>query len=89
MKIIGKTDDGFILGATCDELAKLVGYYFDNLEFRHETQLKVGSEIPISDIFNKLYNQARHDVEIKEVQKTLRKMINDLELVNPILESSS
>ena len=52
MKVIGKTDDGYILTATADDIAAIQGMY------RYETKIDIGTEVDIDGLFRKYRNIA-------------------------------
>lgn len=59
MKVIGKTDDGYILTATADDIAAIQGMY------RYETKIDIGTEVDVDQLFRK-YNSiafALKDIE--------------------------
>ena len=66
MKIIGKTNDGFILESSAKELANLIGFYS---EYTNELP-KVGSEIEIDHMYNQLY-QLSYAIWKKKFKRSL------------------
>ena len=68
MKIIGKTEDGFILEASKPDVAA-----FENL-YSHQKTFNVGDLIDVSKLFNKLecLQSALNNIErLKEATETL------------------
>ena len=82
MKIIGNTDDGFIIQATNDETYRLIGYFSQYSDGR--PTIKVGSEIPVNKMYNQLYHLSYHKKEIMEMQAKLRAAATLLDEVDPI-----
>ena len=63
MKIIGQTKDGFILDASRQELANLIGFYSGfNI-----AQLKVGVKIEIHHMYEQLYSLSKMEKEVNIV----------------------
>ena len=81
MKIIGKTEDGFILDVSAKEIANLIGYYS---EYSDPFKVKVGDEIAISDMYRQLDALAAQDKEIQDCRNTLLQAYRHLELVSPV-----
>jgi hypothetical protein len=80
MKILAENSDAFILEASKEEVANLVGYYS-----RFSKKLpKVGSIIQVSAMYSQLYNLSSLANELKKTRDRLRSMAADLELVNPL-----
>ncbi len=80
MKIIGESEDNFILEADKREVANLIGYYSEYGENRG----KVGDEIAVSKMFRQLYDLAAQDREIQNMRESLIKAYRYLELVAPL-----
>ena len=75
MKIIGKTEDGFIIQAESNELANMVGYYSEYYARDTKSPLEVGRIYPISA----LYKQATETIEAyKEIREQFTKVSNSL-----------
>ena len=51
MKVIGETEDGFILDARASEIANLVGFY-SQFDIEH---IKLGTEIDVHRMYQQLY----------------------------------
>jgi len=84
MKIIGKSENGFILQAGAGEVANLIGYYW--LGEEKCPKLKIGDEIQISKMYQQLDKLARQQGDIKSVIETLKNTIEVLTIVPPVLE---
>lgn len=87
MEIIGKTDKGFILVATEDELANLCGYYGRHYGDDSHKRLGIGSRVDISSMFKQLYYMAQNQDYIKRAQDTLIDAAKRLEPVIPIIDA--
>lgn len=85
MKIIGKTEEGFMLSATADELAKLLGLPGEySIEDRTKT-LVPGKTIKVADLYKRLERLGHLPKEIESAQKALRGIADALEIVEPLL----
>jgi len=76
MKIIGTTKEGFILEATENECANLIGFYYSDFEARK--QLKFGNEILVNSLFRQLY-------DLKNRGESLERCANELEAIASLL----
>ena len=84
MRIIGKTENGFILEASRKELSNLTGYYS---EFADSTsKLKVGQLIKVSEMYDQLYTLASKTDTISSISKKLAELIGELQIINPIIK---
>lgn len=85
MKIIGKTEEGFMLSATEDELAKLLGLSSAySIEDRSRV-LVPGKKIAVADLYKRLERLGRLPAELTAAQKALRGIADALEIVEPLL----
>lgn len=84
MKIIGKTDDGFIIEASQNEIANLIGYYFSS----ECPIIEVGCIITINKIFYQLYNLARTRTKLDEIANELNTYADRLRLIQPIINNN-
>lgn len=76
MKIIATTKNGFILESTENELANIAGYFS---KFSGVTeQFKIGSEIAVNAVFNKLDGLANAKTELKAMEDKLQAIAQDL-----------
>ncbi|UWG96811.1 hypothetical protein LPY66_18325 [Dehalobacter sp. DCM] len=83
MKIIGQSENSFILEASKDELANLIGYYS---KYDQKAKVNPGDEINISNMYRQLYTLERKQPELRKVIDTLRGIANMLEPVAPVIE---
>ncbi len=60
MKIIGETDNGFILDATKQEVANLIGFY-SQFEIG---QIKTGMDIEVHHMYTQLYDLSHMEREL-------------------------
>jgi hypothetical protein len=88
MRIIGESDSGYVLEASRDEVANLIGYYSKYNYDKGIATPKPGDTIKVTEMFQRLYTLARRRGEIKTAQKMLRDAADELELVDPILGAS-
>lgn len=90
MKIIGESKKGYnaeyIITISKNELANLIGYYYGGAEGC--PIFETGDELPISEIFQRLYNLKRSESNIQTVISTLSHMTDDLNLINPIIKNT-
>lgn len=56
MKVIGKTDNGYILTATADDIAAIQGMY--RYEAETEEKIDIGTEVDCEGLFRKYRNIA-------------------------------
>lgn len=85
MKIIGKTDGGFILQATTSDIQKLVGWYYDETP---TPTFKVGDDIKVSDMFMQMKNIKDMEKKLTQTAASLRMCANQIEISAPIVASS-
>jgi len=82
MKIIGETGDGFILMASKDEVANLLGFYWTGVSGMQP--LRVGIEVKVSAVFLVGYERERRRKELNEAIKSLQTVASYLEPVVPV-----
>jgi hypothetical protein len=87
MKIIGTTENGYLIDATKSEIAHLSGYY-SQFDDKIKDKVKVGADINISKMFNQLYDLSSNQKRLKGTISTLRNLADLLEPVCPIIEDS-
>ena len=81
MRIIGKTNDGFILDASNNDVAALEGLY------SHEKRFEVGDVIDIYGLFSK-YSSVRSALRnIDELKESAQIIIDSAEWVKEFSES--
>lgn len=81
MKIIGKTNSGFILEAKASEMAHLIGFYS---EFKAAKYLEIGNEIEINHMYNQLYELSHMEKEIQQIADKLEKYATELRPLVPV-----
>ena len=81
MRIIGKTNDGFILDASNNDVAALEGLY------SHEKRFEVGDVIDIYGLFSK-YSSVRSALrDIDKLKESAQRIIDSAEWVKEFSES--
>ena len=85
MKIIGRTKEGYILDASADEIANLVGYY-GKYSLDKKVQLNIGDEINISQMYKQLYNLSRKHEEIESAKEKLAECIKYMDEIEPVID---
>ena len=78
MKIIGQSDEGFIVDMSKSELEMLTGFYYGNSKFR------LGQKINIEGLYRQLKSLTSQDKEIKRVVHTLKTAAGMLEKIDPV-----
>jgi hypothetical protein len=87
MKIIGKSENGFILEASRDEVANLIGYYFSCSDGCKMPS--IGDELQVSKMYRQLYDLKNRQPELQKVVGTLRGLADMLEPVCPVIEKAA
>ena len=88
MKVIGYTKTGYMLDATKEEIANLIGFYSTyGVEFRKKS-IGIGSEINVSDMYKQLYGLAEKYNDIEIAKDNLKQCIKLLDIVNPLIDIS-
>ena len=82
MKIIGKTQNGYIMEATGREVARLIGYYYEGIDGAEH--LEVGMTIEVSKMYQQLYDLSCRRRELEKVQQELRRAADLLTPVIPV-----
>lgn len=77
MKIIGGTQDGFILQATNDEVANLLGFSWSGRS--GAPRLKVGSDIDVHSMFNFIHQIPFRRGQMKDLQAKFREIADSLD----------
>lgn len=81
MRIIGKTNDGFILDASKNDVAALEGLY------SHEKRFEVGDVIDIYGLFSK-YSSVRSALrDIDKLKESAQRIIDSAEWVKEFSEN--
>lgn len=89
MEIIGKTKEGYILKASKNEVANLIGFYSDYSDEFRSKGLEIGDSIQISKMYNRLYKQERSSKDLERTAQTLRTIADLLEPLDPIIKALS
>lgn len=88
MKIIGiiptSYDNGYILEAKREELANLIGYKYSQSKIAE--MLKVGNEILISAMFDRLYIMANKEKELMEISAKLKAAADFVDMALPCIK---
>ena len=83
-KIIAQTKGGYLIDFPCDELARLVGFYFEGSDGCPRFQ--PGDEVQVSQLFAQLYElQSQRNYRIPEIVKTLTALVAALREIPPVL----
>lgn len=85
MKIIGKTETGFILEAKEDELANFIGYYYAG-ESDAYTHLHIGTEIKVAEMYHKLRRLHADRGNLEKISDMLIGVAGMLSSTSPIVE---
>lgn len=85
MKIVAKTQNGYMIAATEDELAHLVGHHYPRGLESAGVELKIGTLIQIGEMWNRLYRLAQTRDALGNAADTLRKAADAVVEVAPIL----
>ena len=88
MKIIGKTQKGYILDASEDEVANLIGYYGEYSLREQCGKLNIGDEIQISRMYEQLYKLHDNHKDIERAKECLTQCIENMEEVLPVIHVS-
>ena len=88
MKVIGYTEKGYMLDATKEEIANLIGFYSTYGEEFRKKSIGIGSEINVSGMYKQLYGLARGYDDIERAKDNLKRCIELLDIVNPLIDVS-
>jgi hypothetical protein len=80
MKIIGRTEKGFILDATKQEVAHLIGFC-SGFDIGH---IEVGLDIEINQMYNQLYDLSHMENELQQIADRLERYASLLRPLMPI-----
>ncbi len=86
MKIIGKTKEGYILDASANEVANLIGYYGEYSLKQGNVSLGIGEEIKISQMYDQLYKLHVKHNEIEAAKEKLSECIKYMNEVQPVID---
>jgi hypothetical protein len=82
MKVIGKTEEGFIIQAGANEVFHLIGHYSKYSEGC--PKIEVGNEIHVDKMYHQLRDLSLHRKTIMEMQAKLRVAVDLLDEVDPM-----
>jgi hypothetical protein len=88
MKVIATTKTGFLLEASDNEIANLIGYYSAyhvKNRFAKREIVNVGDEIKIADMYNSLCGLVGKIQTMEQVRASLRAVAASMEIVDPLL----
>ena len=88
MKVIGYTEKGYMLDATKEEIANLIGFYGTYVEGYKKKSIGIGSEINVSGMYKQLYGLAGSYEDIERAKDNLKQCIELLDMVNPLINIS-
>lgn len=86
MKIIGESQDGYILQASKSEVANIVGHYSN---YSEGFKANVGVIIPISSMYANLKELANSRAALEEAGRVLHRLADSLKIVEPIIEETT
>lgn len=88
MKVIGKTDGGYILTATHTEVANLLGYYYvGTARDAGVADPKSGDTIQVAEMYQQLYQIERHRGDVNRFRAMLLEMADNLKTLPPVIDS--
>lgn len=87
MKIIATTSSGFIVEATGDELAKVMGYAGSYHIKDGNKEPRLGREIPVSPLWEALAVSRTRKEELASLANALRKVAGRVDTINQTLAS--
>ena len=90
MKIIGKTENGYITEIGKDELANFVGYYSYSQtpnphQYSNKGPFQVGDEVTVGKMYGQLYNLSRISDQAEQAKKALQAAIELFTIVDPVV----
>lgn len=84
MKIIAKTNAGFLLEADKNEVANLIGYYYADSDSKVE-RMEIGQVIAVAAMYKHLYALHHAKRKLAQMQKDLIEAANTLGTVEPLI----
>ena len=88
MKVIGTTKRGFLLDASDDEIANLIGYhsaYTVKSKFLKREVVNVGDEIQIGEMYKSLTELVGKVKTMEQIRASLLAVAASMEIVDPLL----
>jgi hypothetical protein len=89
MKIIGETENGFIVETDKNELSNLVGYQTDferTYNTNQRRSFKIGDKIQINAMFDRLYRMANKEKELMEISAKLKAAADFVDAALPTIK---
>jgi hypothetical protein len=86
MKIIGKTQEGFILDASRDELANLLGFYGNYASGCPDW--KLGMDIQVSKLYERIHTMRKSEASLADCAKSLRNLADLLEPIDRLVTAA-
>lgn len=83
MRIIGKSDGGFIVDMKEDELANLVGYFYMGQD--KFPAFSVGQEVKVGDMYQQLYRMSYFKADILKAIDACNEAAKQLSPVAPLV----
>jgi hypothetical protein len=88
MKIIGESERTFILEANHTEVARLIGFFHQSTDGAPRN-LRVGLEIRVSAMYERLYYLEQSKGELERMAKQLRAQADLLESIDPVIQAAT
>lgn len=88
MKIIGRSEEGYIIDASRDEIANLIGFYGAYGRDYDNCHIGIGSEINVHNMYQQLYELSRAHNNLERSKEYLKKCISLLDFVDPVTDVS-
>ena len=82
MKIIGETKEGYIIEASKDEVANIMGFY-SNFQIPTDKKVKIGEEIEIEKIYAR-YRAFESIIKSKDFNNALLRLTDTIEVLTPV-----
>lgn len=90
MKIIGNTGKGFLIETNKDELSNLMGYASDFSRTydrkNGQQEFRIGDNIPISKMYDRLYRMANMEKELVEISAKLKAASDFVNIALPTIQ---
>ena len=86
MKIIGKTDTGFIVAISENEIANICGHSYSNT-MKAAEQPAIGREVKVSELYRALVVSRERKEEISKLANQLRVAAGRVDTINQALAS--
>lgn len=83
MKIIAHTENGMILQAEKQEVARLIGFHS---AYRCEKQLAIGAEIQVNAMYDQLYKIRNLKHNIKLIEANAAELLESIRIKCPVIE---